>query len=46
VVLKAELETKGVRRPVVWACAQPLNPDGSLTIQLKPHGDRNWRKGV
>ena len=46
VILRAELETKGVRRPVVWACAQPLNPDGSLTIQLKPHGDRNWRKGV
>ncbi len=46
VILKAALETKGVRRPVVWACAQPLNPDGSLTIQLKPHGDRNWRKGV
>ena len=28
VILRAELETKGVRRPVRWACAQPLNADG------------------
>jgi hypothetical protein len=46
VILRAEIETKGVRRPVQWACAQPLNPDGSLTIQLKPNNDKNWRKGV
>ena len=31
--LKAELEVKGVRHPVPFAVAQPLNPDGSLTIQ-------------
>ena len=30
--LKAELEVKGVRYPVPFATAQPLNPDGSLTI--------------
>ncbi len=47
VVLKAELETKGgVRRPVRWACAQPLNPDGSLTVQLMSATDPRWRKGV
>jgi hypothetical protein len=46
VILRAEIETKGVRRPVRWACAQPLNTDGSLTIQLKPNNDKNWRKGV
>ncbi len=46
VVLKAELETRGVRRPVRWACAQPLNPDGSLTLALKRHGDEGWRKGI
>jgi hypothetical protein len=45
-VLKAELETKGVRRPVRWACAQPLNADGSLPIRLKRHDDDGWRKGV
>ena len=46
VMLRAELETKGVRRPVRWACAQPTNPDGSLTIRLKRHDDTNWRKGI
>ena len=46
VVLKGELETNGIRRPIRWACAQPLNPDGSLTIRLKRHDDPDWRKGV
>ncbi len=32
---KAELEVKGVRHPVKWACQQKTNPDGSLT--LKPN---------
>ena len=31
--LKAELEVKGVRYPVPFAVAEPLNPDGSLTIK-------------
>lgn len=45
--IRGEIETKGgVRRPIRWACAQPLNPDGSLTIQLKRHDDSNWRKGI
>jgi hypothetical protein len=30
--LKAELEVKGVRHPVRWACAQRTNSDGSLTL--------------
>jgi hypothetical protein len=47
VLLRAEIETKaGVRRPVRWACAQPLNADGSLVVQLIPNNDRRWRKGV
>ncbi len=46
VILRAEIETKGVRRPVRWACAEPLNPDGSLTIRLKKGSDANWRKGI
>jgi hypothetical protein len=45
-VVKAELETKGVRRPVRWASAQPVNADGSLTIHLKSHADVGWRKGI
>lgn len=44
--LRAELEVKGVRRPVRWACHQPTNPDGSLIIRLKNGSDDNWRKGV
>lgn len=45
--LRAELESKAhVRRPVQWACAQPLNPDGSFSIHLKEAWDHGWRKGV
>jgi hypothetical protein len=31
--LKAEIEVKGQRYPVRWACAQKLNGDGSLTLR-------------
>lgn len=36
--LKAEIEVKGMRYPVRWACRQKLNDDGSLTLQpnLRP----------
>jgi hypothetical protein len=44
--LRAELDVKGVKRPVRWACHNPTNPDGSLTIRLKKGSDPNWRKGV
>jgi len=44
--LRAELEVKGVKRPVRWACGHPTNPDGSLTIRLKNGSDSGWRKGV
>ena len=44
--LRAELETKGVRRPVLWACREKTNPDGSLMIRLKKGSDTNWAKGV
>ena len=30
--LKAELEVKGVRHPVSWACRQRTNGDGTLTL--------------
>lgn len=30
--VKAELEVKGVKYPVPFACLQPLNPDGSLSL--------------
>ena len=47
VILRGEIEGKAaVRHPIRWACAQPLNPDGSLTIQLKSNADKDWRKGV
>ena len=31
--LKAEIELKGMRYPVRWACHQKLNDDGSLTLR-------------
>jgi hypothetical protein len=31
--LKAELEVKGVRHQLNWACRQKTNPDGSLTLR-------------
>jgi len=38
--LRAEIEVKGVRYPVQWACHQKLNDDGSLTLR------RNLRQQV
>ncbi|HMK22761.1 MAG TPA: hypothetical protein VK466_10530, partial [Terriglobales bacterium] len=32
-LLKAEVEVKGVRRPLRWACRQKVNADGSLTLR-------------
>lgn len=31
--LRAELEVKGKRYPVIWACTPTPNPDGTLTLQ-------------
>jgi hypothetical protein len=45
--LSAQLEIHpGTMRPVVWACEQPTNPDGSIGIELKDVNDHGWRKGV
>jgi hypothetical protein len=47
VLLSAELEIRpGVKKPIAWACEQPVNPDGSITVELKSENDRGWRKGV
>jgi hypothetical protein len=47
VQLSAQIEMRpGVLKPVAWACEQPLNPDGSITVEVKPADDRGWRKGV
>ena len=36
ILLRAEVETKGgIRKPVRWACAEPVNPDGSFSFQLR-----------
>ncbi len=35
--LKAEIEVKGMRYPVQWACHQKLNGDGSLTLRPNIH---------
>ena len=45
--LSAELEIHlGVLRPIAWACEQPLNPDGSIAIDVRKNDDPGWRKGV
>ena len=35
--LRAEIEVKGMRYPVQWACRQKLNEDGSLTLRPNLH---------
>ena len=45
--LSAQLEIRpGVKKRITWACEQPLNDDGSITVELKSPDDRGWRKGV
>ncbi|MEA2064007.1 MAG: hypothetical protein U9P14_09945 [Gemmatimonadota bacterium] len=40
--IRGELLTNGVARPLQWACAEKLNPDKSLTVQLKEKGKLVW----
>ena len=35
-----------VFRPVTWACEQPLNSDGSISVDVRDINDPSWRKGV
>lgn len=44
--LRAEIEVKGVRRPVRWACFEPTTAEGALVIRLKKGSDPDWIKGV
>jgi hypothetical protein len=45
--ISAALEIRpGISRPVVWACEQPQNSDGSITVQLAAEDAPGWRKGV
>jgi hypothetical protein len=44
--LRAEVETREVRRPVKWACEQPLEADGAFLVELQSHDAPGWRKGV
>lgn len=36
--LRADLEVKGAKHPVTWACHQKLNSDGSLTLRPNLRG--------
>jgi hypothetical protein len=42
--IRAEIEVKGVSRPVKWACEDAVNKDGSLPIVLTKGQMNNWRK--
>jgi hypothetical protein len=45
--LSAEIEVRpGVLKPIAWACEQPRNADGSISIEIKPMDDPNWRKAI
>ncbi len=44
--LRAEIETKGLRRPVKWACEQETNADGTLSLVLSKYANTRWRKDV
>jgi hypothetical protein len=45
--LSAQIELRpGVKKPIAWACEQPVNADESITIEMKDAKDRGWRKGV
>lgn len=44
--IRAEVETKGVIRPVRWATAQKLEDDGSFVFQLRRFEEEGWRKGI
>lgn len=39
VKLRAEIEVKGMRYPVRWACHQKLNEDGTLTLRANLRAD-------
>jgi hypothetical protein len=45
--LLAEIEIRpDVLKPIAWACEQPLNPDGSISLDVKPMNDPGWRKSI
>jgi hypothetical protein len=45
--LLAEIEMRpGALRPIAWACEQPLNPDGSISLRVRAMNDPNWRKSI
>jgi hypothetical protein len=45
--LSARIELRpDVFKPLAWACEQPLNPDGSISISVRGNNDPNWRKGI
>jgi len=43
-VLRAEIDVKGVSRPVRWACEQPAGADGALAIKPNSFTRLVWRK--
>jgi hypothetical protein len=45
--LLAEIELRpGALKPVAWACEQPLNQDGSISLDVRPRNDPAWRKSI
>lgn len=44
--LRAEIDVKGVRYPIRWACQEALTSDGALPVRLFRNDDPRFRKGV
>jgi hypothetical protein len=45
--LSAEIELRpGVLKSIAWACEQPVNKDGSISVDVKKMDDRGWRKAI
>jgi len=44
--LRAEIETKGVVRPVRWACREAVSEDGSLPLAPQKFTRMDWRKDM
>ena len=46
VQLRAELVTKGITRPLSWACAQSADGTGGVPVRLLGRDSELWRKDV
>jgi hypothetical protein len=45
--LLAQIELRpGMLKPIAWACEQPLNQGGPISLEIRPMNDHAWRKSI